>query len=293
MTQRVFNFGSLNIDRVYRVPHIARPGETLASSDHRTLAGGKGANQSIALARAGARVSHCGKVGKNGAWLIELLTAEGVDTQSIFTSDLPTGEAIIQVGDDGENAIVLMAGANHTISKREIDVALAGCEAGTTVLTQHETNEVSYLIERAASLGLPVTFNPAPFNAHVLEMPLTCVSTLVLNETEGAGLSGERLQEEILKELRSRLPRTELILTLGSRGVIYDGGQGRLSVPAVEVKAVDTTAAGDTFIGYYLAARLGGAEVLASLQLAVRAAAICVGRQGAIDSIPHRRELGG
>jgi ribokinase len=159
------------------------------------------------------------------------------------------------------------------------------------VLTQNETSGIGYLIERAAALKLPVVFNPAPFTPDVLDYPLERTSLLIVNESEGESISGQTSPDGILAALRARLPTTDVILTLGAAGVLYDGLHGRASVPACVVDVVDTTAAGDTFIGYFLASRLTGATVLDSLQSACRAAAICVSRPGAIDSIPDRRQL--
>jgi ribokinase len=287
----IVNFGSLNLDRVYRVPHIVRPGETLPSRAVEVLAGGKGANQSVALARAGAAVVHCGKVGADGGWLVEKLAREGVDTRFIGRSEKPTGEAIIQVADDGENAIILLPGANHDLTRDDLDRALATCTPSTVVLTQNETSEVAYVIERASALGLAVVFNPAPFNSDVLGYPLGKVTTLIVNESEGAGLSGQQYPDAILGSLRKRLPAAELILTLGSRGAIADTHAGQVQVQAVAAPAVDTTAAGDTFIGYFLAERQAGGDIGGSMQAAARAAALCVSRRGAIDSIPFRSEI--
>jgi ribokinase len=205
---------------------------------------------------------------------------------------MPTGQAIIQVADDGQNAIVLLAGANHALSKEDIDAALSHFSTGTSVLTQNETSGVAYLIARATERRLLVVFNPAPFTPAVLDYPLERVALLIVNESEGQGLTERSSPDEILSALRSRLPATEVILTLGAAGVLYDGQEGRLQVPACAVEAVDTTAAGDTFIGYFLSSRIGGASVRESLQTACRAAALAVSRAGAIDSIPRRSELG-
>jgi ribokinase len=288
---RVLTVGSLNIDRVFRVPHLVRPGETLASWSLETLAGGKGANQSVALARAGAAVTHCGRVGPDGDWLIERLAAEGIDTTFVTRSDHPTGQATIQVADDGQNAIVLLAGANHEITSADIDAALAGCPADTLVLMQNETSQVGQVIEQATARGFSVAFNPAPFTPAVLDYALDRVAFLIVNESEGQGLTGHTDPDAIVTALRSRLPATEVILTLGAAGVLYDGREGRMDVPACPVDVVDTTAAGDTFIGFFLASRLIGTSVHQSLQTACRAAAISVSRAGAIDSIPLRSEV--
>ncbi len=288
---QVLNLGSLNVDRVFRVSHLVRPGETIGSRSLREFAGGKGANQSIALARAGVRVAHCGSVGPDGQWLLETLAADGVDTRMISTSSLPTGQAMIQVADDGQNAIVLLGGANREITSAQIDAALDRCNASRVVLTQNETSGVPYLIEQASRRGFSVVFNPAPCTADVLDYPLTQVALLMLNESEGELISGSSSPEGMLTALRQRLPTIEVVLTLGSAGAIYAGHQGTIRVPAAPAQVVDTTAAGDTFIGYFLASRIAGMSIEQALRTACRAAAICVGRTGAIDSIPHRAEV--
>jgi ribokinase len=288
---RVLNVGSLNVDRVLRVPHLVRPGETLGSRSLQVFAGGKGANQSVALARAGAAVAHCGKVGPDGEWLIDRLAAEGIDTSFVTRSDGPTGQALIQVADDGQNTIVLVAGANQEITSQDVDSALSACSTGTLVLTQNETSQVAHVIEQAAARGLSVAFNPAPFASAVEHYPIHKVALLIVNESEGHGLTGHSAPDAIVAALRSRWPNTDVILTLGAAGVLYDGREGRMHVSALPVEVVDTTAAGDTFIGFFLAGRLSGASVRVSLEDACRAAAISVGRPGAIDSIPSRIEV--
>lgn len=289
---QVLNVGSLNIDRVFRVPQVVRPGETLASRALQVFAGGKGANQSVALARAGARVAHCGRIGPDGEWLLDTLRREWIDTSLVLRSETATGQALIQVSDAGENAIVLLAGANHELSQRDIDQALASCLPGTIVLTQNETSSVPYLIERAAAAAFPVVFNPAPCTPAVLGYPLDKVRLLIINELEGEALTGRTAPPEIVSELRARWPRTDVILTLGAAGVVYAGAEGHAAAPAEAVEVVDTTAAGDTFIGYFLSSRLRGAAVDSALRTACRAAAACVSLAGAIDSIPRRCDFG-
>lgn len=200
---------------------------------------------------------------------------------------------MIQVADDGENAIVLLAGANHEITRADIAVALSACPPGTLVLTQNETSQVPEVIEQAAARGLPVAFNPAPITSAVLDYPLDRVSILIVNESEGQDLTGSERPTEITAALRSRLPDAEVVVTLGPAGVIHDGKDGQIHMPACPVDVVDTTAAGDTFIGFFLAARLGGQNLADSLTIACRAAAITVSRPGAMDSIPTRGELSG
>lgn len=285
------SFGSLNIDRVFEVDHVVRPGETIGSNSMRVFGGGKGANQSVALARAGARVMHAGKVGSDGQWLIDKLSAEGIDTHAIDEVEGPTGQALIQVDKFGQNSIVLLPGANHQITRKDIDRVLDQCERGTMVLLQNEISEVGYLIGAAADCGLRVCLNPAPFRSQLLKYPLDRLDLLFLNETEAAGMTGRAETQAMIQALTELLPECEVILTVGDRGAVYSGAEGLIATPAAVVDAVDTTAAGDTFLGYYLAQRAKGVDVRRSMTIAHRAAAICVSRPGAIESIPTWAEV--
>ncbi len=288
---RVINYGSVNIDYVYRVPHISRPGETLAGISFEIFTGGKGANQSVALAKAGAEVAHAGKVGKDSEWLLTRLDSFDIDTRFIAVGRGKTGHAIIQVDDNGENSIVLYAGANRQIKREEIDSVLNSAEPGDMLLLQNEINDVPYLIESGRRRGMKVCLNPAPFGDEVHAFPLHLVDILIVNKIEGRGLVGGSNVKEIIEKLSRKLPKSEIILTVGSDGVIYHSPAEEIKVPAVPSTPVDTTAAGDTFIGYYLASRLEGRSVTECLQIACRAAAICVSRKGAQDSIPDRNEV--
>jgi ribokinase len=287
----VLNLGSLNIDSVFRVVHIARPGETIASRSVAVCAGGKGANQSVALARAGARVVHFGRVGTDGSWLLEKLAREGVDTRGVRVGPGPTGQAIIQVDDDGQNAIVLSPGANHEITPRDVDAALDGCPRGTWLLVQNETSSVGEAIERAKRRGMRVAFNPAPIDERVRHYPLELVDLLVVNIAEGAALAGQGRPQAIVGTLAEQWPLCEVVLTLGAEGVVRRGPDGEFHAAARKVNALDTTAAGDTFLGYYLASRIRGMRAEECLELACRAGALCVTRPGAMDSIPRWEEV--
>ncbi len=287
----ILNFGSLNLDHVYQVDHFVRPGETLSSGAYRLFCGGKGHNQSIALARAGAAVFHAGRVGAEGAPLLESLRGSGVDTRWIATIKNPTGHAIIQVNREGENAIVLYGGANRCLDEQGISKTLAAFAPGDLVLLQNEVNLVGHILQAARSRGLKLALNPAPMDPGVPGYPLEAVDVLFVNEIEGQELSGETSAEGILDALRGRFKDTEIILTLGAEGAMANGPRGRLRVPAQKVRAVDTTAAGDTLIGYYLAGWAQGLDAEENLRRAVRAATLCVTRAGAADSIPYLKEL--
>lgn len=288
---RILNFGSLNVDHVYQVDHFVRPGETLASLEYHVFMGGKGSNQSIALALAGAPVVHAGKLGRDGEWLKTRLAGYGVDCRFVDVVEGASGHAIIQVNRGGENAILLHGGANQAITAADGERVLAHFGPGDMLLLQNEISSIPDLMRQAHARGLGVAFNPAPMHAAVTTYPLDLIQWLVVNEVEAAELSGEHSPERILATLRRRFPRMETVLTLGREGAAYAGPDGTIRVPAVPVEAVDTTAAGDTFIGYFLAERLRGAPPRAALELGCRAAAICVTRRGAADSIPRRSEV--
>jgi ribokinase len=289
---RILNLGSLNIDYVYRMARIVSPGETRASTTYSRGAGGKGLNQSIALARAGAEVCHAGCLGRETEWLRELLEAERIDTTRLHEVDLPAGHAIIQVDVSGRNAIVLHGGANLALQPDWLPSLFEGFGPGDWFLTQNETSCVPEAIAAACARGLMVCFNPAPMHPTVARYPLAAVDWLVVNEHEGSELGGGASPAEILHGLRRRCPHANLILTMGAAGAWGAQPEGTpVFVAAPKVPAVDTTAAGDTFIGYLLAASMQGATLPAALELACRAGAVCVTRAGAAASIPHRREL--
>jgi ribokinase len=273
------------------VPHIVRPGETLASGDYRRFAGGKGANQSVALARAGAEVLHVGMVGLESVWLRERLADEGVNVDHVRVADGPGGHAIIQVDSGGQNSIVLFGGANLQIGDEHLAAALATVNPGDILLVQNETNCTGRAIAAAHETGLRVCFNPAPMADNVLGFPLDRVDLFVLNDHEAEALSGHVDPERALCALAERYPNAAVCLTLGARGARYRDSQVDVHCPAETVEAVDTTAAGDTFIGFLLADLARGISAPDALATACAAAALSVTRAGAMDSIPLRADL--
>lgn len=289
---KIFNFGSLNIDRVYTVDHFVHPGETLTSTLYREFAGGKGLNQSIALARAGANVCHIGKIGQDGLFLKELLAGSGIDVTNIFMAKKPTGHAIIQVDSSAENGILLYGGANHSITDNEIKRGLDSSAEGDWLLLQNEINNIDEIMRYGAEKRLKIVFNPAPMTSSVHSLPLGIVNWLIVNECEGEMITGRKSPERILDTVVTRFPDISILLTLGSNGVHFADKSQRLYIPAETVAPVDTTGAGDTFIGYFFAEMAKGNSVKDSMVTANRAAAICVTRPGAADSIPQRKELG-
>jgi len=288
---KVINYGSLNIDLVFRVGRIVAPGETIAAFGFERHAGGKGANQSVALARAGATVSHVGRVGADGGFLLAQLQQAGVDIALSETGAEPTGQAIVQVADGGENAIVVNPGANHSISAGQREQAAAAAGPGDWLLLQNEVNGNAEMLALAKSRGLKVCLNPAPFTEAIHALPMADLDVLILNEVEARALAGVAEPEAAFEMIASRHPGLTIVMTLGARGAVCATGSARYACPAPAVKALDTTAAGDTFIGYFLAARLRGEPLERALREAVTAAAITVTRKGAIPSIPHGHEL--
>lgn len=288
---RVLNFGSINIDHVYEVDHFVRPGETLNCLSYHTFAGGKGFNQSVALARAGAFPLHVGRVGNDAAWLLKYLEREGVDTTHVTVGDATTGHAVIQVTPDGENAIVLSGGANRLISEDNLASALSSCSAGDFLLLQNETSTVAPAIRQAHEKGMRIVFNPAPMCADVHHYPLGLVDVFVLNEIEAEELTGKTDPADVRTRMLELFPRAATVLTLGGKGATYFDADALYHEPALCVDVVDTTAAGDTFIGFFLAEFMLTGDPGKALAKGCLAAAICVTRAGASDSIPLRDEL--
>ncbi|EWH01316.1 ribokinase [Halomonas sp. BC04] len=285
------NFGSINLDHVYRVPHLVHPGETLASRAYQVGLGGKGANQSLAMALAGGRVSHWGRLGRQDAWARDRLADAGVDVTHVELVDEPSGHAIIQVDDHGENAIILFPGANHGFAPSQLVNLVASAKPGEWLLAQNECNALPELFAIARDRGLNIAFNPAPMTDDGARLPLDTCQLLFVNRVEAAGLVGlpeSSDAQALLEGLQQRLPDTETVLTLGGAGAWYQSGGTQIYQPALPVKPVDTTGAGDTFIGYFMAARQEGTTVAGCLELAAHAAALCVQQSGAAESIPRR-----
>lgn len=288
----VYNFGSLNIDHIYRLDHIAAPGETLAADTLSYAAGGKGLNQSVALGMSGAEVFHVGCIGSDGIWLSELLNQKGVRTGHVRQVEAVTGHAIIQVSETGQNSIVIFGGANQAMTKQQVDQILAQATSDDLVLLQNETSCVPYIAHRCRELGIPLAFNPSPISRVLLEsFPFEAVKYLLVNETEAAAITGTDIPEEAAEILLAKYPGLCLVMTLGSRGVYYRDQFMALTQPGFPVEAVDTTGAGDTFAGYFLGMLTRGRSCAQALRYACAAAAVSVTRHGAAPSIPSLAEV--
>lgn len=292
---KILNFGSLNIDNVYTVDHFIRPGETMSSLGMEVFCGGKGLNQSIAIARAGAGVWHAGAVGRgDGGALLELMAESGVNTDHVMRTDGVSGHTIIQVDKSGQNCILLYGGANQEITPEQVDETLSYFEQGDLLLLQNEINGLAGLIEKAAKMEMKIWLNPSPATEELLKLPLHLVDCFILNEIEGADICGHGVkEEEIPLALHEKYPRAVILLTLGSRGCIYFDGNNRYEQPAFHVDAVDTTAAGDTFTGYFIASIVTGLTVPDALYKATKAAALAVMKRGAAPSIPWEKQVEG
>lgn len=289
---KIINFGSLNIDKVYAVDHIAAPGETVSAAGLTLNAGGKGLNQSLAAARAGAQVLHAGAIGPDGAFLEQLLKDSGVDTSPLLHVGGESGHAVIQVDAAGQNSIVVYGGANHALTEDYVRQVLDRAQPGDIVLLQNEINVVEPVLRTALLKGLTVCFNPSPIPTESL--PYNLVDIFLVNETEAAALAdlpAGSEAETILDNLGWAYPRSTIVLTLGEKGALCRSDGGNNVQKAFPVAAVDTTAAGDTFTGYFLAGLCQGKDLTLCLKEAAAAAALAVSRPGAAPSIPSRDEV--
>lgn len=289
---KVCNFGSLNLDHVYNVSHFVAAGETLSSEKMEIFCGGKGLNQSVSFAQAGAQVFHCGKIGTDGAVLSQLLESYGVDIRFVRQTSTPTGHAIIQVDPSGQNCILLYGGANREIDLEQIDQTLEFFGPGDLLMLQNEISGLAHLIPAAHKRGMTIAFNPSPIDSSLLQLPLELVDYFLVNEVEGEALSGESEPSLILEGLRQKYPNACILLTLGKKGAVclYDGQFYQHGI--YKSKVMDTTAAGDTFTGYFLTCLLQhGMSPAQALEYASKASSLAVSVQGAARSIPTMEEV--
>ena len=289
----VLNFGSLNYDHVYEMDHFTQPKETQSSLSYIRNFGGKGLNQSIALAKAGVDVFHAGKVGNDGQDFIDYLKKYHVDTKYLVKDDTQaTGHAIIEIC-KGQNRIILHGGANQDIDEGQIDETLKDFSKEDVLLVQNEISSMSYLIEKAHEKGMMIVFNTAPMNEKVFRYPLDKVDLFIVNEIEGAGLAKIETDdlEKIIEALKETYPDRKFVLTAGESGSFYFDKDTCIRQDIYPVEAVDTTAAGDTFTGYFLASYLKDKDVKKALDLAAKASSITVQGKGAAQSIPEISDL--
>lgn len=291
---KIINFGSLNIDNVYNVQEFVKPGQTIFTNGYHVAAGGKGLNQSIAAARAGAQVMHAGIIGNDGVFLADLLQEAGVDISQVLTLDAPSGHTVIEVNASGQNRIIVHGGTNQMLSEEYIDTVLAHGAAGDLVLLQNETNLVGSIIRKSHGKRAKIAFNPSPMPDDLESLPLDLIDYFIVNELEAAqlaGISSDCSFEAVLDCLADKYPHAAIVMTLGHNGVLFSQDSLRLSHPIFQVEAVDTTAAGDTFCGYFLAALCKNVPARIALREASAASAIAVSRPSAAPSIPLYEEV--
>ena len=294
---KVLCFGSLNIDYTYKVPHFVKKGETLASERLQVFGGGKGLNQSVALAKAGTEVYHAGSIGQDGMFLLDMLKDAGANTDFVKILDtVRTGNAIIQNDKSGDNCIILYGGANQAITREQVDEVMSHFESGDYLVLQNEINELGYIVEKAHEKGMIIVLNPSPMNEKILALPLDVINYFILNEVEAAQIlgkedKGEESWEQIADDLLKKFPQATIVLSMGSEGSVFKNQKETVCQSIYKVQAVDTTAAGDTFSGYFIGGILGGLSAKEAMDQASKASAIAVTRKGAAPSIPVLAEV--
>ncbi len=291
---RVLNLGSLNIDKTYKVPYICPPKETIRSDGFMENCGGKGLNQSVALAKAGADTSHAGAVGRDGDMLLDMLRSAGVHTEPVLKlQDAVSGQAIIQVDRKGQNCIVLFTGTNEMLTREYIEETIGQFEAGDLLLLQNEVNEIGYAAACAKKQGMLVALNPSPVNERLDEVDYDQVDFFIMNEIEAQYVGGLQSDDmdTVVEGISRRFPNTACIITFGEKGSVYIKGEEQIRQSIYHVPVADTTGAGDTFTGYFLAGMAQGLSPKACMQRAAAASAISVGRSGAAQSIPAAAEV--
>jgi ribokinase len=291
--------GSLNMDLVTRAPRLPKGGETLIGHSFATVSGGKGANQAVAAARLGAQVAMVGCVGNDdyGVQLRDALLAEQIDCQAVSTAEDSSGVALIVVDDNSQNAIVIVAGANGAMTPAVIDRFDAVLQAADVVICQLEIPDatVGHALKRARALGKTVILNPAPASRPLPADWFAAIDYLIPNESEAAALSGMSVDSLDTAESAAghliAMGAGKVIITLGAQGSLFANGQGFEHFPAPKVKAVDTTAAGDTFVGGFAAALASGKSEAEAIRYGQIAAALSVTRAGAQPSIPTTSDV--
>lgn len=288
---KVLVFGSLNIDFIYKLEHIVMPNETIKSTTCEVSAGGKGLNQAMAFAKTGLPVYIASNLGKNGQVLADTLSSGNVDISLLNHVDEDSGEAIIQVDENGNNAIIVCGNCNEHITEDYIELVFSHFEKGDILVIQNEINNLDLIINTAKDKDIKLVFNPSPFNHVIKTLPMNKIDYLFINEVEGKQLTGFEDEKSIVEHIFKDYPDMKIVLTLGERGAVYADKNEYIYEPAKKVEVVDTVGAGDTFTGYFIYGVESGKTIKESLQMAAIASSIVIGRHGAGNSIPTLNEV--
>ncbi|MBN2292838.1 MAG: ribokinase [Pirellulales bacterium] len=299
MKNNIVVIGSSNVDLIMKMDHLPEKGETVTDAEFMQVYGGKGANQAVAAARAGGRVAFVNCVGEDAYTprMVENYRNDGIDTRFVFTErGMTSGHALVMIGDKGENYLSVDPGANYRLTPKRIDEAMPVIDDAAVIVMQYEIPEetIKYVIDYANKKTIPVLWNFAP--ARTFDLSYTSkINTLVVNELEAGYLAQMTIEtEHDVEPTASKLLKggiENVIITLGQNGAILVNGDETVRVPAFEVDAVDTTAAGDTFCGSFAVAYVEGKSFKEALRFASAASAICVTRMGAQPSVPKRKEI--
>lgn len=282
----IFNLGSINIDHTYHLDYFVEKGETLVASDYQIALGGKGANQSVAIAKAKGQVFHIGAIGQADKKFLKLLASCGVNTSYVQELDSPSGHAIVMVEKQtGQNQIIIYSAANRKIKKEQLENALQKANPQDWVLAQNETSLVADFFEMAKQKNLKICYSAAPFIPQQTAKLLPLTDLLVVNEIEITALC-EYLDCKIID-----LKIPHLIITKSDKGISYFGEQGNFDLSARKVKVVNSTGAGDTFLGYLLARISQGWSIKQASEQAIIAASLQISKQGTINAIPSLEEV--
>lgn len=291
--------GSLNMDLVVRASRLPQVGETVLGTAFDTIPGGKGANQAVAAARLGGRVAMVGRVGQDGygQTLVDNLRQNGVDVSHVAVDqEAATGVALIAVGSGGENQIIVYPGANGRVQPADVDAAGPWLQPGSVLVCQFEipVDTVAHALQKARAQGVITVLNPAPALDQVGPW-IASTDYIVPNETEAAGLTGQPVEDDAGVRQAARTLREmgagHVVITLGQRGAYWLGPDGEGHVPAFPVQAVDTTAAGDAFVGALAVALTEGMALPDAVRFGCAAGAVAVTRFGAQPSLPARADV--
>lgn len=287
----IVNIGSMNIDKVYGVKQFVTEGETISALSYYENFGGKGLNQSIAISRSGAKVFHAGVAGNGGEVLLDFLQSNGIDTSLVRSCEVMQGNALIQVDESGQNCIIVYGGSNDEITKADVDAVLPNFRPGDYLVLQNETSSIAYAVDAAYERGLCAVLNASPINDKLRQVDLSKLSWLMVNEIECCLMAGEKDPKQAFETLTKRYPKLGVLMTLGADGAWCCKDGERLYQPAFRANAVDTTAAGDTFSGFFIGSLEKGKSLQEALRTAAMAASIAITRPGSAQSIPSIDEV--